>query len=464
MPDLVFSEMKFLQKHKDQPDVLPQSGLPKKKHKKNQAHAREERISAFFTAVQPTLVEKDVNIQAKEGSPKQRIAQGLENERDVPAGTHSTIPTVELPDNVSFPGFGSRGPRHENRSYVSRSESITVPSATSPLPGVGSTIGVSQLNKLYHKQGGEGTNIDDSLNAPARLPHRLAIDGNGIGGRSNVPSMALANRQVISQSHSRPQPLPSPRLVKFVNGVIRSPKNESIAPPSSMSPPIPHFGESRGKRRRGEHVESAEDANNFKQSPEFKRQQNDLTCIDFGGKVTADVAQRLSSSLERILQKGHSIFKNDHQGAASLENSLNMSPPIIMSNGGEPTKNIRFNENPQGLSTLRFVGGEFCGHMLPKFSGPSIYEEQEQRQQKRQAQYSLIWDYYPREIESIEDSDELAYDDLEWEGAFLEKMRSHNTRLGMPEENMVEVHEMAGGAEESDKVVGRGFWQPHKLY
>lgn len=59
VPDLVFSEMKFLQKEKDQPEsALPQS-VPKKKRKKDHVNTKEDEISAFFTAVRPALAERE---------------------------------------------------------------------------------------------------------------------------------------------------------------------------------------------------------------------------------------------------------------------------------------------------------------------------------------------------------------------------------------------------------------------
>ncbi|CAN9367916.1 unnamed protein product [Alternaria alternata] len=53
--------MKFLQKQRDEPEVVARPNLAKKKRKKDQKQTKEGEISAFFTSVHPVLVEKDSN-------------------------------------------------------------------------------------------------------------------------------------------------------------------------------------------------------------------------------------------------------------------------------------------------------------------------------------------------------------------------------------------------------------------
>ncbi|KAI4673273.1 uncharacterized protein J4E88_008885 [Alternaria novae-zelandiae] len=70
LPDLVFSEMKFLQQHKDEPEPVPRSDASKKKRKKDNEQMKEGEISAFFTSARPALVDKDTNILPQHPVPK----------------------------------------------------------------------------------------------------------------------------------------------------------------------------------------------------------------------------------------------------------------------------------------------------------------------------------------------------------------------------------------------------------
>ncbi|KAJ4345250.1 uncharacterized protein N0V89_011380 [Didymosphaeria variabile] len=122
LPDLVFSEMKFLQKHKDKTGVGPLSGSPKKQRKKDQAHAKEEEISAYFTSVRPALAEQELNIQTKKPSPK-KLREADSGRRGPPPIVDEAVPTVEPADQTPYSGLEGGGPRHESRSYISWSES-----------------------------------------------------------------------------------------------------------------------------------------------------------------------------------------------------------------------------------------------------------------------------------------------------------------------------------------------------
>jgi hypothetical protein len=150
--------MRFLQKHKDQPEAIPQTGLSKKRLKKDHAHAREEEISAYFTTVRPALAQQDGNIQAKEGSEEKNLTQELDHRRDRLAEVDNAMPTIEMPDKAPYLGFGSRGPRHESGSYISWSESNRAPSATPIIPRIESAINVGQPNTNHGIREGRDTN------------------------------------------------------------------------------------------------------------------------------------------------------------------------------------------------------------------------------------------------------------------------------------------------------------------
>ncbi|KAI4648829.1 uncharacterized protein J4E79_009901 [Alternaria viburni] len=113
LPDLVFSEMKFLQQHKDEPEPVPRTDASKKKRKKDNEQMKEGEISAFFTSARPALVDKDTNTP-----PQHPVPKAKRRRRDQSSVDDTAIPTVEATGQASYLGFGSRGPRHESNSYL----------------------------------------------------------------------------------------------------------------------------------------------------------------------------------------------------------------------------------------------------------------------------------------------------------------------------------------------------------
>ncbi|USP77258.1 uncharacterized protein yc1106_04532 [Curvularia clavata] len=67
LPDLVFSEMKFLQKH-DESTPPPQSEVPKKKREKDHTHTKDEEISSFFTSRHDPLRKDSEDKQSRHSS------------------------------------------------------------------------------------------------------------------------------------------------------------------------------------------------------------------------------------------------------------------------------------------------------------------------------------------------------------------------------------------------------------
>lgn len=310
--------MKFLQKNKNQPETEPKSGLSKKKRKKDQAHAKEGEISAYFTSVRPALAEKDVNIQAKEGSRRKGLRGADRREPERSSVVDNAIPTVELPDKASYLGFGSRGPRHESQSYISWSESIRAPSGTPAGQRAGSTVNVGQLD-LAH--GGRERGNTEGGQALHPRPARPTVTGpitEGSGGRFQVSSLAPANDRV-SRSHSLPQHTSSPRRVNLVDRAAkRRPTLESAASPSSMPPFIPIRADVRREQRGPAQTASASGLRHSSLSSGDPTLAHKGDCPHSEARCAlADDDPQTSSSLGRILKDCNTAFDERRRAAVS---------------------------------------------------------------------------------------------------------------------------------------------------
>lgn len=108
--------------------------------------------------------------------------------------------------------------------------------------------------------------------------------------------------------------------------------------------------------------------------------------------------------------------------------------------------------------------------MLPRFSGPGIYEQQEQRQQHMQQpdleNHGFTQEPYVGEMDDLGEEGEMNYDVPEWAAA-LPVETSYKFEPSMLEDSLAGPYEMEHEEQrqdQSDDVVARGFWRPHKLY
>ncbi|KAF3033595.1 hypothetical protein E8E11_000839 [Didymella keratinophila] len=109
LPDLVFSEMKFLRNNDGRKDHTTQAPDAKKKRKKDHARNKEEDISAFFTTAPPALADTDANAQAKSrrptGVPAGSKADRRRPVRDLSRAPESAIPIVDSEGKASYLGL-----------------------------------------------------------------------------------------------------------------------------------------------------------------------------------------------------------------------------------------------------------------------------------------------------------------------------------------------------------------------
>ncbi|KAH6879061.1 hypothetical protein BKA58DRAFT_453277 [Alternaria rosae] len=234
LPDLVFSEMKFLQKHKDEPELVLRTEPSKKKRKKDNEQIKEGEISAFFTSARPALFEKNTNTLPQPPAPKTKRRRHDRSSVDEVA-----IPIVEATVQAPYLGFGSRGPRHESDSYISWSESIQAPS-TAPARPHKFRIRPSSHDVDFHDES-ESRRVKENepFKVPARPPPmtKRRVDSSSVD-HFRVSSLAPSHSRA-SRSQSYPQHTSSPRRPNLVDRSTNPRATDNVYSPSSMPPSRP---------------------------------------------------------------------------------------------------------------------------------------------------------------------------------------------------------------------------------
>ncbi|ORY08204.1 hypothetical protein BCR34DRAFT_590051 [Clohesyomyces aquaticus] len=478
LPDLVFSEMKFLQKHKSQPEVVPQAGVEKRKRRKDHARARQEEISAYFTSVGPVLAEKDGNIQAKGGSHHRKALPNPDHERQRPRPRSllfdNAIPTVELGDKGTYLGFRSRGPRHRSGSYISWSESVRGPSVTPIYPRAGSTIDVGQLAPIPNSRDRNRTGVTDVLysrNASSSISRRVT---EGSGQHFEVSSLTPAIHRE-TRSHSFPLRVSSPRALD-VQG-RKGQTTDIAASPTSMPSALPRHPQIGGQETRGPHVDGCGSGakRTTTQLPKDPECEPNVHGVSHEGEHLEEGSDKAepqsSSSLANILRECNAAFDGDRRRVAGSYGCypLYIEPVLEEREETDPPSD----DNPQRRPTVRFSGVEMHHLNIPNFLGPGIYEEQAERlRAMERRQYDTI---HKVEDSLYKEKDEWMDDEEEEEDNGEELLCGEGMEL-LPEEMTSQV---AGAEaewfvpglithgerlEQRDNTVTRDFWRPNRLY
>ncbi|KAF3046458.1 hypothetical protein E8E12_009641 [Didymella heteroderae] len=173
LPDLVFSEMRFLRNNHGRNDHITQAPDAKKRQKKDHARTKEEDISAFFTTARPALAETDGNVQAKSECPTGASAAPKADRprlmADPSRASEIAVPTVESESKASYLGFTGQGPRHESTSCFSWLESICAPTVTPGQP----------MDTLAN----QNKRVDAWIRETDAIPH-----GRGTSGHHEIPT------------------------------------------------------------------------------------------------------------------------------------------------------------------------------------------------------------------------------------------------------------------------------------
>jgi hypothetical protein len=463
VPDLVFSEMKFLQKEKPQPEAAAHQDIPKKKRKKDHTHTREGEISAFFTAVRPALAEKDGNTAPREDG--NAAVVDTRQEREQSTKSSGVVPTVEVLDKGPYLGFGSRGPRHESTSYVSWSDSVRERDVTPRHREQVLPVAEEHSGAFQHQAASTTTDVEKTVfKRPA--PRAAKHGRNDSIENFKVSSVdASQSRQRASRSHSYPQQSSSSQKVNLVDRAAKFHSTDPVDSPSSMPPSMPagvshdtyRIRPTAGRRPARTEQFTPSHMNRTSTRPHTTK---DDTC------EPTDVEPRLSSDLGAVIEQCNTAFRERRP-----VNGPQRRHTVLPEQAYGPDRMER--SAVPGASTarhVRFSGLEQPSPIAPNFSGPSIYERQAQRQA------GPLPNLYHEDValadsrlagqEYLYDGDDMMYGESNLE-AYPEETASYEFDEGAPGYEAEDAQVLGDRVQRlgsDNSVVAPGFWRPNRLY
>ncbi|KNG46506.1 hypothetical protein TW65_06732 [Stemphylium lycopersici] len=460
LPDLVFSEMKFLQKHKEPPEPTLQPDLLKRKRKKDKTHTKEGEISAFFTSVRPVLGEENGN------SPP----EAKRHHRDQASMIEAVVPTVEPDNRESYLGFGSRGPRHESTSYACWSDSNRAPSTTPARIQNDHGTPHNQRDSDPHHQRYCETDQENPFKRPA-LPLVAKQSADETAGRFKVSSLAPTNSRA-SRSQSYPQRTSSPLRPNLVDRSAKIQSTDAACSPSSMPPMVPppiSVDTHRGLPAIHLHNAKRETSPDSGEGLHLDSWQHETPEEYIDGEDDLET----SSDLGRVLQECKHTLQEQHQAAISRRKHTEraeqafLPPPVRQQHRTKPYPGT------QRTPTVRFVDPPYQSRARPNFTGLSIYEQQAERR------------HLPRESFEDDDFEDETYavqeDDIDEDGGLYsgegdwDEMPEEQTLYDQEDRedddddvfnagNLFAVNYVSEDPRPGNDVVAPGFWRPNKLY
>lgn len=442
--------MKFLQREKEQPEPVIEH-VAKKKRKKDHAHTREGEISAFFSSVRPALTEKDGNAAG--------VVSRSERERSTKSS--GVVPTVEVPDKGPYLGFGSRGPRHESTSYVSWSDSVRGPAVTPRHPKQVHAAEKDDHDTTKH-QSASTTTGEENSGSKRPAPRAVEHSTHDRSGQFRVSSViASVSHQRASRSYSLPQHTSSPQRMNLVDRAAKIYMTDNIQSPSSMPQSVPvhtnyHYRPTAETRP----AFTTRPNQACTQGTPMRRrtvpdQQNDAT----------DVEPQLSSDLEAVIEQCNATFDERRRMSGQRRRHTVLPEQHFEHDAMESADMRRSNVERR----VRFTGLERPPPVLPNFSGPSIYEQQAQRQAvpllpSRHEDEGVS--YSRSGLADFDDGHDLLSSEAYWE-EYPEAQASYTDNLdtmdyGM-EDGTAAGHQVQRLASDNS-VVASGFWRPNRLY
>ncbi|KAH7379337.1 hypothetical protein DE146DRAFT_774223 [Phaeosphaeria sp. MPI-PUGE-AT-0046c] len=466
VPDLVFSEMRFLQK--DQPSSEPniQQFVPKKKLKKDHVHTKEGEISAYFTSTRPVLAEKDGNAPSHLVPTVTDMAARHRGHKQTQSRKSSdVVPTIEALDRGPYLASDSRGPGHESTSYVSWSESVRGPDVAFSRPEQPSTSYLEQAESSKPSWMRHTTSKAQYARATQTTPHADNRTSNSSVERFRISSV-VAPQPRVSRSHSCPQRSSSPRKANPNDRIVKFQGAESFASPSSPPPlALPRSTNERPSPRTGLIAASEGQEISRATAANILRQPNGAVGTD---RTLTAGKQRTSSDWENIIQHcNHSILEQDwtarqldggftrkDRGATDISNRETI--PMVQGEARRrPTVRFLQVEVPRPNEVLTYTSPSFYEQQMREQPTASLYQEESMDMNEScLSEQDLVYapDAQMYDEQDWDDQREVLHDegDLsagfdDWEGARVSDDRVQK----LPSD---------------DGVVAWRFWRPNKLY
>jgi hypothetical protein len=464
VPDLVFSEMRFLQKQKDAPEEQANPDTQRRRRRKNLSRANQEEISAYFTTTRLVLAEKESNIQSKVSSSRQ--AQTLiperKNKQQKSASIDSDIPTIELPEKP-YLGFGSRGTRHESTPHLSWSSSIRHSSESPVLRRALTTIEVGQLETVQARRHGTNININRPLSAVPDARRRRGNLVNSDRDRCSVSFLRPTSRgKILAQKpHSQ---LHSPQKPVLSNNS----ETKRLKPQKVISSSDGAFSR-RAKRLQYDHpkVQNDDNATSVVAHSECLEPQSRLQSNNYNrtSSVKGEPEPQTFSTLGKLLQECDSAFAKDKKWQLPQQYAGEML-----------TGNHTLADNDTGMSTN--IEGYQEALQFPTFalqqSWPLIPDHPRHcRNQVRGGDMAEHVQIYSRDIKGPESIARTDGEDVllgSYEGA-MPQAPDDSLSIGLRHSDPAKGLRFIDADEQEQRDdeqggdgVFAGFWRPNKLY
>ncbi|KAF2742590.1 hypothetical protein M011DRAFT_262001 [Sporormia fimetaria CBS 119925] len=378
VPDLVFSEMKFLQKQRDQPEVNSKPGPTKKKRKVHQAQAREEEISAYFTSVRPALADSSLNVQAREAIRRPKSPDSWVEKASRPSLVKSATSVVggqqpSLAYARSRPGHGSNSP-------ISWSDSVRAHSV------VPAQVPVASLSNRQLSTTQTGTEGADSAQHGNQLHSRRLPDSSrnqlyGSSRHSGVSSR-VPETERFPRSSSYPHSPSSPWPFRENSLPHRHQKSKTTGVHSPLptvegqiQPPLGKTCGGDGDRR-----------HHYPSAPAFKMTDRRGCVPDGGDQETSGDANsnEPSSTLGKLLHECNAAFDAQRrQSDVSELHEVDADPTrgrAALHHDEAYSRSEETHDNGFRLPAVGFSMADTCQPLTTEYAGRGIYEEQERRE------------------------------------------------------------------------------------
>ncbi|KZM25594.1 hypothetical protein ST47_g3294 [Ascochyta rabiei] len=420
LPDLVFSEMRFLRNDRVENEHSAQGPDNKKKRKKDHAQTKEGDIFAFFTSVRPALADVASTQLTSGGRPRVNTSV-TKNTRRRRAREQSTVldpavRTINPEDGASYLGFAGRGSDRETSRPFSWSESFCAPSTTPGHHKRTSAVHGEGLDPLYQKKK-EGLHRHTSLwrqeiSTGVHEPIDAATEVARASSEAPVRSRLSSLRSSLQRSSS------SRRSISVDQDLHR--RSTEDEPPLSSKPPV---------------------------------------------LPSTSNVDSLEHPVTGTLQSDGSIATPYAGGNAVL------APKQVLE---DAARTLLYRPSPQGsrIPLIQFLAPDSQPLQPANLSGPSFYVQQEQRQHLI-VPFELEEEYCVRDPDTVGrgyqgESESSIQEDVE---GFSEGPMSYGKTEEMDDDGDV-VAGLDYAADEVEQaqrpghaaVVAAGFWRPNKLY
>jgi hypothetical protein len=469
VPDLVFSEMAFLKKKGNDNEPVARVVASNKKQKRDQAHHKEEEISAFFASVRPTLADASRKRQATSDHQSSRISKSYispnrkrtrERELEETSIFCGVVPTVEKQGNTPYLNL-SGGLSQGDTSQISWSESHRTLSRTPGIIRVVPTIDVGHSDSTRPSR--DTTNVKH-LRKPSSVVTRKKP--RGTTELLRVQSSTHPMQDDRAKSLSCHTTVSSPRRLNLNNKrkrIVIDDRAVSVAASSSL-PTFPVI-----------EAQSIGDIDTSKTSEAKLGPLAGLQTTSLYGRQIlpgtmedAGVHAR-TSSLDVVLQECVDAVNEHH--CREIPPARDSRRAVRFRPGDEEVRYDGTESNLVAQKDHNIQPSEQNLHLsrAPNFAGPSIYELQEQY---RDTDDNIDLDPACFEQSYISDRDDNGLNIESWEGLVMKEPSWHDAMYEAPgragergvDYGNVPVAEIAQLPIVESHIGTSRFWRPNKLY